>query len=174
MLLWFSSRKFSILESRLLGSYCVMRGYCWPTLNKRVLGDQHGAVGQSAFQIPLTTRYEKLFIRTLRALGRINSLSDSGEISVKKLTKNWRNFSRQLRHRVVKAVLTSARPIFRFFDLTWEIHSAIISTYRPRVPHSRVGGAKLMTDEHFHDFAKILSESIPENNLRGYLAQDVD
>ena len=117
MLLWFSSRKFSILESRLLGSYCVMRGYCWPTLNKRVLGDQHGAVGQSAFQIPLTTRYEKLFIRTLRALGRINSLSDSGEVSVKKTYEKLKKFFSTAKTQGCKSSINIGKtyiPFFRF------------------------------------------------------------
>ena len=42
------------------------------------------------------------------------------------------------------------------------------------MPHTRVGSIKLITEEHFYEFAKILSGNFEEANLRGYLAQKID
>ena len=50
----------------------------------------------------------------------------------------------------------------------------IISTNRPPMPLSRVGWSKPITEEHFHDLAKILSGRFQETNLHGYVAQEVD
>ena len=50
----------------------------------------------------------------------------------------------------------------------------LISTYRPPMSHSRVGWIKPITEEHFHDIARIPSENFQESNLRGFVAQEVD
>ena len=42
------------------------------------------------------------------------------------------------------------------------------------MPLSRVGWIKPITEENFHDFAKIPSRSFHETNLRGFVAQEVD
>ena len=70
------------------------------------------------------------------------------------------------RRRYVKSYTRRRRhayPIIQF-DLLW---------WPSLVPHSRVGWAKPITEEHFHTFAKIPSWSFQETNLRCYVAQEV-